>query len=142
MSTTNPPPPPDTSPHEPSRINLSDMDATRYAMFGSLFILAVDSSLFPLDTVKTLIMNERGVRKESIFRLIFRIGRTEAMYYTAYESAQDVLAKWAPNGNRFATGFVAGASAELAAGIFYVPADIVAQRLQVQNVEGFHHNKR
>ncbi len=33
-------------------------------------------------------------------------------------------------------------AAEVAGGIFYVPADIVAQRLQIQSTEGFVHNCR
>jgi hypothetical protein len=44
---------------EPKRIGLSDMDTSKYMTFGSLFILAVDTSLFPLDTLKTIIMSER-----------------------------------------------------------------------------------
>ena len=33
-------------------------------------------------------------------------------------------------------------AAEIAGGIFYVPADIVAQRLQIQSIHGFVHNSR
>ncbi|KAJ3288484.1 hypothetical protein HK104_008159, partial [Borealophlyctis nickersoniae] len=95
----------------PERINLSDMDATRYAVFGSLFILAVDSTLFPLDTIKTVIMSERGVRQGSVPRMVMRMARTEAMYYTAYESAQDMLAKLLPKmgweHHTFLRGFIA-----------------------------------
>jgi hypothetical protein len=35
-----------------------------------------------------------------------------------------------------------GAFAELAGGLFYVPADVVSQRLQVQNLNSFNHNSR
>ena len=44
----------------PKRISLSDMDTSKYMTFGSLFILAVDTALFPLDTLKTIVMSDRG----------------------------------------------------------------------------------
>ncbi|KAJ3051044.1 hypothetical protein HK097_007987 [Rhizophlyctis rosea] len=132
---------PDTSP--PPRINLSEMDATRYALFGSLFILAVDSALFPLDTVKTLIMNERGIRKEGVLRMIGRIAKTEgiarfwrglppavlgsfpgqAMYYTAYESAQELLARTVGEKYGFMKGFV---------------ADVIRTLLKSEGPKGFY----
>ena len=43
----------------PKRIGLSDMDGSKYLTFGSAFILAVDAALFPLDTIKTIIMADR-----------------------------------------------------------------------------------
>ncbi|KAI9014721.1 mitochondrial carrier domain-containing protein [Gaertneriomyces semiglobifer] len=152
----------------PERINLSDMDTGKYAAFGSLFILCVDTSLFPLDTVKTVIMSDKGAQfgRTSVIKTIYRMAKNEgiarfwrglppavvgsfpgqAMYYLAYETVQDV---WAQNvaaqsfgSNPFLRGFAAGAWAEISAGLFYVPADVVAQRLQVQNVRGFAHNSR
>ncbi len=44
--------------------------------------------------------------------------------------------------NTFATSFVSAAIAEVCAGVGFVPADILSQRLQVQNLNGFHHNSR
>ncbi|KND03029.1 uncharacterized protein SPPG_02099 [Spizellomyces punctatus DAOM BR117] len=158
-----------TAASTPERINLSDMDSSRYAAFGSIFILGVDSCLFPLDTIKTLIMSQREAtfgREPNILRLIWRIAKTEgiarfwrglppavvgsfpgqAMYYLAYETAQDVcaqsMAKETLEKSVFLRGFIAGACAEISAGLFYVPADVVAQRLQVQNLNGFNHNSR
>ncbi|KAI8821728.1 mitochondrial carrier domain-containing protein [Fimicolochytrium jonesii] len=150
------------------RVNLSDMDSGKYAVFGSLFILGLDSCLFPLDTVKTVIMSQRGTSfgNTGILHTVYRIARTEgiprfwrgllpavigsfpgqAMYYLAYETAQDACAQSMPRDllerSAFVRGFAAGACAEIAAGLFYVPADVVAQRLQVQNVTGFQHNSR
>lgn len=43
----------------PKRIGLADMDGSKYLTFGSAFILAVDSALFPLDTLKTILMSNR-----------------------------------------------------------------------------------
>ncbi|KAJ8324400.1 hypothetical protein O5D80_006659 [Batrachochytrium dendrobatidis] len=152
----------------PKRVGLSDMDGIRYMIFGSLFILGVDSSLFPLDTVKTIIMSERSrqLHKQNVFRMIYRIAKDEgilrfwrglfpsvigsfpgqAMYYMAYESTQEVVDKVLANnsshGAIFTKGFLSGACAEIAGGMFYVPADIVAQRLQIQSTRGFVHNSR
>lgn len=51
-----------------------------------------------------------------------------------------------PNGDlksvTFFRGFFSGMAAEIAGGVFYVPADIVAQRLQIQSNQGFVHNTR
>jgi hypothetical protein len=43
----------------PKRIGLEDMDPSKYMSFGSVFIIAVDTMMFPLDTIKTIIMSER-----------------------------------------------------------------------------------
>ena len=110
---------------EPKRIGLSDMDTSKYMTFGSLFILAVDTSLFPLDTLKTIIMSDRikkslkGKGKpQSVIKMAWGIGKREgilrfwrgvvpstlgnfpgqASYYLAYESAQEVMARLLPNG--------------------------------------------
>jgi hypothetical protein len=125
----------------PKRIGLSDMDGSRYLTFGSLFILAIDSLLFPLDTLKTIIMSERRnklvksnagllgrtwqiARREGIAR--FWRGMTpsvlgsfpgQAAYYLAYESTQEALKPIFPpdsDTNKFSTfskGFLAGAFA-------------------------------
>ncbi|KAJ8324401.1 hypothetical protein QVD99_002430 [Batrachochytrium dendrobatidis] len=70
----------------------------------------------------------------------------QAMYYMAYESTQEVVDKVLANnsshGAIFTKGFLSGACAEIAGGMFYVPADIVAQRLQIQSTRGFVHNSR
>ncbi|KAI9099950.1 mitochondrial carrier domain-containing protein [Phlyctochytrium arcticum] len=150
----------------PERINLSDMDSVQYILYGSGFILALDSCLFPLDTVKTVIMSQREVplgRPQGLVKIIWNIARTEgiarfwrglppsvlgsfpgqAMYYLAYETAQDACSQSsAMDKSPFLRGFASGATAEISAGLFYVPADIVAQRLQVQNLKGFSHNSR
>ena len=77
----------------PKRISLSDMDATKYMTFGSLFILAVDTTLFPLDTLKTIIMSDRGKKainchsnnsqkslRPNIFRMALGIARKEGLF--------------------------------------------------------------
>ncbi|KAL2918671.1 hypothetical protein HK105_201505 [Polyrhizophydium stewartii] len=152
----------------PQRIGLSDMDGLKYMAFGSLFIISVDSMLFPLDTIKTIIMAERSrhVHRQGLIKMVLRIAHHEgvarfwhglapsvigsfpgqAMYYLAYESAQElskaVFSDPAAPATTFAKGFLSGACAEFAGGLFYVPADIIAQRLQIQSTKGFVHNSR
>ncbi|KAJ3062292.1 hypothetical protein HDU99_005268 [Rhizoclosmatium hyalinum] len=70
----------------------------------------------------------------------------QACYYLAYETMHEKIGETFPSleAGSFLRGFMAGACADLAGGIFYVPADIVAQRLQIQNSHSlsFSHNKR
>ncbi|KAJ3108264.1 Fe(2+) transporter [Phlyctochytrium planicorne] len=74
----------------------------------------------------------------------------QACYYTTYETVQELLNTYESKSMKsgedmtFMRGFVAGASADIAAGLFYVPSDIVAQRLQTQNAGklSFSHNCR
>ncbi|KAI8897509.1 mitochondrial carrier domain-containing protein [Globomyces pollinis-pini] len=153
----------------PKRISLSDMDSTKYMIFGSLFILGVDTMLFPLDTLKTIVMSERSkkaTKSPNLFKLALNIAQREgvprfwrgigpstlgnfpgqASYYLAYESSQEFLSTFLKNDQSksvtFLKGFLSGMAAEVAGGMFYVPADIVAQRLQVQSTKGFVHNHR
>ena len=66
----------------------------------------------------------------------------------AYETTQELLKKISTKPEddsaytQFYRGFLAGASAEIAGGLFYVPTDTIAQRLQIQSITGFCHNKR
>jgi hypothetical protein len=57
-----------------------------------------------------------------------------------------LISRWIPDEKtelaRFTKGFLSGMSAEVAGGLFYVPADIVAQRLQIQDIKGFTQNCR
>lgn len=70
----------------PTYTGLSDMDPKKFVTFGSLFILAIDSLLFPLDTIKTIIMADRrkkakiGVAaKEGVWKLTRRIWKKEGI---------------------------------------------------------------
>ncbi|RKP00286.1 hypothetical protein CXG81DRAFT_7875, partial [Caulochytrium protostelioides] len=157
----------------PERITLAAMDPLAFFQFGSLFIVAVDSALYPLETLKTITMAKRRLGRprgaaaapsESFVRAIRHTLQTEglrrlwhgivpatlgsfpgqATYYLTYETAQSMLphADATTGGMAFVRGCVAGALAEVTAGCFYIPTDIVTQRLQVQNLQGFHHNAR
>ncbi|KAJ3140441.1 hypothetical protein HK100_009639 [Physocladia obscura] len=131
----------------PKRISISEMDTTKFAVFGSLMIVSMETALFPLNTIQTIAMSQRTRQKQPpLYKTIHRVVSTEgvvrlwrgilpqtigalpgqACYYLAYESVHD------------------GACADLAGGLFYVPADIVAQRLQTQNSTkySFTQNKR
>ncbi|KAI8916153.1 mitochondrial carrier domain-containing protein [Gorgonomyces haynaldii] len=155
----------------PKRVGLSDMEPQRYLTFGSLFILMIDSALYPIDTIKTIIMADRRKKMKSgknykspgLFKLTSQIAKREgiarfwrgmvpsvvgsfpgqAFYYLALESAQEVMGKLLPKRDKESELEVfLRACAEVAGGMFYVPADIVAQRLQIQQVQGFVHNSR
>jgi len=62
------------------------------------------------------------------------------------EYTQELCKKYLPSSlaqeNAFWTGFLSGAAAESTSALFYVPSDLIAQRLQVQNTKGFAHNCR
>jgi hypothetical protein len=87
---------PDNNGNEPpKRIGLSDMDRTSYLFFGytilisgAIYILCVDSFLFPLDTLKTIVMSDRGklrkgsnshAAKPGIFQITQRIVKKEGI---------------------------------------------------------------
>ena len=151
----------------PKRIGIDDLDFVRYGLYGSIFIVGINATLFPLDTVTTIRMatNNSCESRISIFKLVKNMWKNEGItrfwrgvfptvigglpgqitYYSVYEIMQKYTQGVIPGDgdfNVFARGFISGASAELAGGLFYVPADVVAQRLQVQNCLGFTHNRR
>ncbi|KAJ3210058.1 hypothetical protein HDU67_005695 [Dinochytrium kinnereticum] len=175
----------DSASYSQSRIGLSDMNTQRFAMLGSVFIVGLDTAMFPLNTLQTIMMSERSVKgrksigvlkltshilREPLLKRVpineIGIGRFwkgagtaivgsfpgQACYYMTYESVQELFgtisvkneapANVSNTDVTFFRGFVAGASADVAAGIFYVPTDIIAQRLQTQNAGrvSFTHN--
>lgn len=73
--------------------------------------------------------------------------------YLAYETTQEAFKRinipdssfgifFRGSYHSYKKGFMAGAVAEVAAGAFYIPCDIIAQRLQAQSLDGFIHNIR
>jgi hypothetical protein len=150
----------------PKRIGYDDIDFIRYGCYGSLFIVGVNATLFPLDTITTIRMANNNTKLNiSVFQLVKNMLYKEGIsrfwrgvfptvlgalpgqitYYSVYEITQKYtqnLISGDEDANVFLRGFISGASAELAGGLFYVPADVVTQRLQVQNNLGFSHNCR
>lgn len=148
------------------RIGFDDLDIVKYGCYGSLFIVGINATLFPLDTITTIrIASNSSHSSMSVFKLVKDMYKKEGIlrfwrgvvptvigalpgqitYYSVYEIMQKYTQCLIPGDgdlNVFTRGFISGASAELAGGIFYVPADIVTQRLQVQNCLGFSHNCR
>lgn len=147
-----------------SGVRWSDLNFSTYAVYGSAWIFAVDTMLFPLEVLKTRIMSQRGdrkpvmvssmlktiIRQEGFFKLFRGIAPSvvgsfpgQATYYTTYELSSHRVRDHLPPEWRddrdplsgFVIHSVAGGMAEVAAGTFYVPADIVSQRLQVQGLE-------
>ncbi|KAI9333301.1 mitochondrial carrier domain-containing protein [Obelidium mucronatum] len=164
------------SSNSPKRINISEMNTTKFAALGSLMIVAMETMLFPLNTIQTILMSQRTTQKsKSLVKTIRHVVKTEGVvrlwrgilpqtmgalpgqagYYVAYETVNERVGVLLGDGQLnhqtdsssstpFLRGFLAGACADVVGGIFYVPADIVAQRLQIQNSQNlsFSHNKR
>jgi hypothetical protein len=162
---------------EVHRIGLEDMDSSKYFYFGSIFIFTINASLFPLDTLTTILMADpfhstpilkkmsQITRQEGILRfwrgwipsgllsfsylLVLGAFPGQATYYFTYESTQTLLRKFHPPKDHhpskldlFYRGFLAGAMSEMMAGTFYVPSDVLSQKLQVNQTVGFIHNSR
>lgn len=63
----------------PKRIGLSDMNKNLYMLYGSCYILAVETALYPLDTLKVRMMNNKSANtgNSSIFRMAFKLIKRE-----------------------------------------------------------------
>jgi hypothetical protein len=48
-----------SSTSELKRINMSDMNTAKFAITGALFIVGLDTILFPLNTIQTILMSQR-----------------------------------------------------------------------------------
>ncbi|KAJ1553225.1 hypothetical protein HK405_008559 [Cladochytrium tenue] len=146
------------------------MDLGRFAALGGVFIVGVETAMYPFNTLQTLLMSQRTgkARATKTLSLVIHLLRNEglsrfwkgagtavmgmfpgqACYYLTYECAQEAQARSGtrqePGGTAFWRGFVSGAAADVVAGLVYVPADVITQRLQTQSVRGpsFTHNRR
>ena len=116
----------------PKRIGIEEMEPAKYLAFGSLFILGLNSALFPLDTLTTIVMAEGRPPSKSLFHLAKSIARREgiprfwrglgasvvgtfpgqAAYYLGYETAQAYTSKhWDETPyTTFFKGFISGIS--------------------------------
>ena len=63
----------------PKRIGIQDMDGSRYMIFGSLFILGVNATLFPLDTITTIMMADNQLKRKSILKFIYKLAKREGI---------------------------------------------------------------
>jgi hypothetical protein len=73
---------PTTELQMPKRIDIEDLDRARYMFFGSFFILGVNTALFPLDTLTTIIMSDvkQLGKQKSIPCLIQKIVKTQGIF--------------------------------------------------------------
>jgi hypothetical protein len=117
----------------PKRIGIEDMEPVKYMAFGSLFILGLNSALFPLDTLTTIVMAEGRPPSKSLSHLAKSIARREgiprfwrglgasvvgtfpgqAAYYLGYETAQSYTSKYWEGAREtpyttFLKGFISG----------------------------------
>lgn len=101
--------------------------------------LAVDVSLFPLDTIKTRLQSQQGFLKAGGFRGIYRglgpqvVGSAPqaALFFCAYESVKHYTIPHVPT-NALPFVYMAAASiGEMVACLIRVPMEVVKQRRQV-----------
>ncbi|CCG81467.1 Mitochondrial S-adenosylmethionine transporter [Taphrina deformans PYCC 5710] len=109
---------------------------------GALAGLAVDLSLFPLDTIKTRLQSTSGFRASGGFRGLYQgIGSialgsapSSALFFLAYTFAGTRIARII--GETVLGHLAATTIAELAASVVRVPADVVKSRQQVEQLGG------
>ncbi|KAI9183545.1 hypothetical protein H9P43_004463 [Blastocladiella emersonii ATCC 22665] len=146
----------------------SDMDLSRYLVYGSGFVFLVDSLMYPFEVLRTRMQADNITHQRGIVSMVRRIIRqdgwlrlyrgivptvcgsfpAQSMYYVAYEAGhyklEQAAFKWT-NGaplspfQDFLCHSFAGLSAECASACFYLPADMVSQRLQTQPRFSFFH---
>ena len=123
-----------------STINTSPTDAFTVIIAGACAGLAVDSTLFPLDTVKTRLQTAQGFAKSGGFSKLYSgIGPVlagsvpgGALFFLSYETAYNsgLLKDMSPSYK----GAVAGPVAECVACTVRVPIELLKQRMQVARV--------
>lgn len=112
---------------------------------GALAGLAVDLSLYPLDTIKTRLQSAGGFRAAGGFTHLYQgIGSialgsapSSALFFLAYELAGLKLTQ--KMGQTFAGHLVATTIGELVSSFVRVPADVVKSRLQVDRASSSDH---
>lgn len=106
---------------------------------GALAGLAVDLSLFPLDTIKTRLQSSAGFAASGGFKGLYQgIGSialgsapSSALFFIAYEYTGRTLAKHSTQG--FMGHLIATTIGEIVSSLARVPADVVKSRQQVEN---------
>lgn len=109
---------------------------------GALAGLAVDLSLFPLDTIKTRLQSSSGFRAAGGFKGLYQgIGSialgsapSSALFFLAYEFAGKRLTQ--NIGETFLGHLLATTVGELTSSLIRVPADVVKSRQQVELPDG------
>jgi len=108
---------------------------------GAAAGLAVDISLFPLDTIKTRLQSEKGFIKSGGFRGIYSglfsaaIGSapTSAVFFLTYESSKSLFNQTFKGKKSESFGHMLAASmGEVSACLIRVPVEVVKQRTQAQ----------
>jgi len=106
---------------------------------GAAAGLAVDVSLFPLDTIKTRLQSEKGFLKSGGFRGVYSglfsaaIGSapTSAVFFLTYESSKSIFNKTFTDRKLESYGHMLAASCgEVSACLIRVPVEVVKQRTQ------------
>ncbi|KAJ2786239.1 S-adenosylmethionine transporter [Coemansia javaensis] len=107
---------------------------------GGIAGMAVDTALFPLDTIKTRLQARAGFLASGGFRGIYSglssaiVGSAPgaAVFFVTYEQTKAALA-WLPEHQQPAAHMAAASLGEVAACLVRVPTEVVKQRLQANH---------
>ena len=143
------------------RDSFSQVDTGKFLFFGTLFTVAVDAALYPLELVKTRVQVESASRA-TVFDATLRVGRdvfrregvaglykgfffftlgglpSQGAYFYGYNWARERLGE--ANGARppeqryplYALDMAAGLFADVAASPLWTPTEVISTRLQIQ----------
>ncbi|TPX76784.1 hypothetical protein CcCBS67573_g01928 [Chytriomyces confervae] len=111
----------------PKRVSISEMDAGKFAMFGSFMIVGLETAMFPLNTIQCIVMSQRTKGVLRLWRGIVpqTIGALpgQASYYAAYETMHELVGTQFPQ---------MGESSLYSGG-----ADVARKILQQEGILGF-----
>ncbi|TPX36150.1 hypothetical protein SmJEL517_g01410 [Synchytrium microbalum] len=117
---------------------------------GGIAGTAVDTVLFPLDTLKTRLQSRNGFRAAGGFKGIYSglssavIGSAPSagMFFLAYEGLKDGLRKNFPSINPHVMHMLAASGGEIAACTVRVPTEVIKQRMQTKQYTSVSHAVR
>ncbi|KAJ2776688.1 S-adenosylmethionine transporter [Coemansia interrupta] len=118
-------------------------NTTQCLVAGGLAGMAVDTALYPLDTIKTRLQAHGGFLRSGGFRGVYSglssaiIGSSPgaAMFFLTYEQTKTSLAHL-PASQLPLAHMLAGSLGEIAACLVRVPTEVLKQRLQAQQHRG------
>lgn len=106
---------------------------------GAAAGIAVDSALFPVDSLKTRLQSEVGFIKAGAFRNLYAgigpvalgSGPSAALFFTAYEGTRALFNEYAGPEYRMLGDMTAASVGEVTACVVRVPVEVIKQRVQV-----------
>jgi len=109
-----------------------------FLLAGGVAGIAVDSVLFPLDTIKTRLQSPLGLVKSGGFRGVYSglstavLGSapTAALFFCTYESSKKILNNSPISAFQPAVHMISAANGEILACVIRVPVEVIKQRQQ------------